>query len=295
MKYVVFGNPRSSGYARFDEFVRQPLDGHEAVFLDVKPQFDETVEYVAHRPEIADGGTVIAAGGDGTLAAILNGLMKGQRRVSLKMMPLGKYNDTLWSLGQELKPLDVTNLGQAEEFAPIDLRINGDHAYYALHELCIGHLAILGSLLDQNSRASGVDGKNRGMIKTVLDYYFRDARHNPQGKLPKELHNITSVTLGRIGGRWSPRIDGRVVRGLHHGNEFAVIGEAINGNVAHDMGCFAAWTLRGIPARRTDEFMAKFDEPHDLAILIDGEIFDFKQVEEVSAKRVSSNVELYYD
>jgi len=211
------------------------------------------------------------------------------------MMPLGKCNDTLWSLGQELKPLNVTSLKKPKAFAPIDLRVNGRHAYYALHEFCIGHFVALGKLLDQNSRASGVDGKKRNMVKTILRYYFQTARREPQGELPESLPNITSVTLGRIGGKWSPRINGHIVRGLHQENGFAVVNEAINGHVIHDMRYVTAWTLRGIPAQRANKFMVEFDEPHDLEILIDGEIFSFPSVRKVSAQRVTSNIRLYYN
>jgi hypothetical protein len=185
-------------------------------------------------------------------------------------------------------------LGQLGEFAPIDLHINDKHAYYVLHEFCIGHLATAGSLLDQSSRASGVDGKERNAVKTVIDYYFKEARRDPQGGLPESLPNITSVTLGRIGGHWSPRIDGHVVRGLHRGREFAVIGKSINGRVAHDMGRLAAWTVRGIPAQRENQFEAEFDESHDLSILIDGEIISFSGVRKISAQRVPSGIKLYY-
>jgi hypothetical protein len=149
--------------------------------------------------------------------------------------------------------------------------------------------------LDQNSRISKVDGKKRNTIKMILDYYFKIARRGPQEGLPEILPNITSVTLGRIGGKWSPRINGRLVRGLHSGYEFALVSRAINGKVAHDMGYLAAWTLHGIPAQRTRQFRVEFSKPHDLQILIDGEIFDFSSVKKISAKRVSSNIKLYYD
>ncbi len=92
MKHLIFCN-RSAGKAEQIETLRSSLAGDETTWVELVRDVDlprEIGKFAA-----AGGDTVIAAGGDGTVHAVVNGLMKIDQgnRPKMAIVPLGTAND----------------------------------------------------------------------------------------------------------------------------------------------------------------------------------------------------------
>lgn len=87
----------------------------DGVVVEVKPTF-ESGDGERRAAELAAGGVdlVVAAGGDGTLNEVVNGLAPGARRPPLAVVPLGTANDFALGLGI---PADVAGA--------LDVALNG--------------------------------------------------------------------------------------------------------------------------------------------------------------------------
>ena len=309
--YIVYYNRRSTNYEKLDEWVRTPLSelakkqGREVVYLEVKPVFDDTIKAIACEKQISDGDIVAACGGDGTLSAVLNGLIVGNKKVDLLLMPLGNSNDTLGSMGKKSLITDIKRvLGKKPiPYMPIDMLINGKHAYWALHDFTVGHIANIGYVLNYASRKAKREGrKGINELKEILGYYFDEALPRPDGGLgefvdengERKKFGILAVVLGRLGGAWFPRIDGRVVRSLHRGSDIAVLEGNLIGKTLVDIPSIVAWMFRGLHARMATHAVFTFDKPvKNMRIVVDGEIFNFKNVRKIEGVRRKSNLRLY--
>jgi len=64
---------------------------------------------------------VIAVGGDGTIAEVVNGLMAGSAEVELGIVPAGSGNDLARSLGLPRDPVSCWIIGMERHARPIDL------------------------------------------------------------------------------------------------------------------------------------------------------------------------------
>ena len=310
-KYIVYYNRRSTNYEKLDEWVRTPLSelakkqGRKVVYIEVKPVFDDTIKAIASEKRISDGDIVAACGGDGTLSAVLNGLVVGNKKVNLLLMPLGNCNDTLGSMGKKSLISDINRVLDRKPipYMPIEMLINGKHAYWALHDFTVGHIANIGWVLNDASRKAKREGrKGINELKEVLGYYFDEALPRPDGGLDSfvdengehKKFGILAVVLGRIGGSWYPRVDGRVVRSLHRGRDIAVLEGNLAGKALLDIPSIVAWMFRGMNARMTTHAVFTFDKPvKKMRIVVDGEIFNFKNVRKIEGLRRKSNLRLY--
>ena len=273
------------------------------MYLTVLPNFDDTIKYIATSDVVKDGYTVIAAGGDGTLSAVFNGLIKGNREVDFVVLPLGQANDMIGSFGSRKKFLDIIGIVNSPtiEYQALDLRINNKHLYYALHEWGVGHLANIGERNDRLQRIAKAAGKKINVPVEVFQYYKKHAVPNPSADLPsftdvdgrKHKYSVISALLGRIGGVWFPRIDGRVVKSLHSGDEMAVVNVNIKGNPVVDVPKIVGWVARGIPAKRAKKATFTFDKPiKEINVMVDGENFAVRDIKTISTKRVLTKVKL---
>jgi diacylglycerol kinase (ATP) len=98
LKYLVILNPHA-GKKRKSTLVNKLVHGLEHVEV-VKTQ------YKGHAMELAQGtnaSVVIAAGGDGTVNEVINGVMRNRRKIVLGVLPLGTSNLCAKSLGMPVK------------------------------------------------------------------------------------------------------------------------------------------------------------------------------------------------
>jgi diacylglycerol kinase (ATP) len=76
-------------------------------------------------------GCVVAAGGDGTLNEVINGIATHAREVCLGLVPLGTGNDFARSLKLPLNVEENIDILRSQKSTPIDLvRIRSDHTRY---------------------------------------------------------------------------------------------------------------------------------------------------------------------
>ncbi len=76
-------------------------------------------------------GYVVAAGGDGTLNEVINGIATHARQVCLGLVPLGTGNDFARSLKLPLNVEENIDILRSQKSTPIDLvRIRSDHTRY---------------------------------------------------------------------------------------------------------------------------------------------------------------------
>jgi diacylglycerol kinase family enzyme len=309
-QFIVFYNNQSTRADQFDARVRVPLDkycrrtGGGITYLTVLPNFDDTIKYIASSDVVKDGDTVIAAGGDGTLSAVFNGLIKGSKAVDFVVLPLGQANDMTGSIGKREKFLDIIGIVNSTtvDYRALDLKINGKHLYYALHEWGVGHLANIGESNDRLQRIAKAAGQKINVPVEVFKYYKREAVPNPSANLPaytdidgnKQKFSVISVLLGRIGGVWFPRIDGRIIKTMHNSDDLAVVNVNIKGQPLTDVPRIISWVARGLPAKRAKKASFTFDKPiREINVMVDGENFAVRDIKTISTRRVPTKVKLH--
>jgi diacylglycerol kinase family enzyme len=309
-KFIVFYNNQSTRSDSFDPQVRTPLDkycrrtGANVTYLTVLPNFDDTIKYIASSDLVKDGDTVIAAGGDGTLSAVFNGLIKGGKAVDFVVLPLGQSNDMTGSFGGRDKFLDIVSIVNSPtiDYQALDLKINDRRLYYALHEWGVGHLANIGERNDRLQRIAKAKGKKINVPIEVFTYYRKEAVPNPTANLPaytdldgqRHKYSVISALLGRIGGVWFPRVDGRIAKSLHSSDELAVVNVNIKGNPLIDIPKIIKWVARGLPAKRVKKAKFIFERPiKEINVMVDGENFTVRDIKTISTRRVPTKVKLH--
>ena len=308
--FIIFYNDQSTRSGEFGERVKKPLNkycketGGSATFIHVKSTPEKTIDFIANGKAVKDGDTVLVAGGDGTLGTIVNGLIIGGQKVNLGLLPLGQSNDATGSFVTREVALDVVNHVNAPtiDYRPIELKINGEHFRYALHEWSVGHLANIGAWDDRVQRANKLTGKKTNIPLEIMKYYMKVATKNPSAGLPeytdkdgvKHNYSVIAAVLGRLGGAWFPRIDGEVVKNLYAGNEFAIENVNVRGNPIIDIPVIVGWSMRGLPARRANSAKFKFTTPIGMIdVMVDGEIFEVTDVRSIETYRIKSNIKLF--
>lgn len=126
MKALVIHNPSSGRAKQFEE----RLHGLQHAGSRVAEFIDETNLKQLVQDSVDDGfDAVVAAGGDGTVNAVVNALMSvnAARRPSMGILPLGTANDFASTLGIPADPEAANDLLANGNCIPIDVvRINAD-------------------------------------------------------------------------------------------------------------------------------------------------------------------------
>ena len=89
---------------------------------------------------------IYACGGGGTLFEAVNGIPE-LKKTELALVPLGKNNDILDSLGQERSAFnDLKRIVEGKTVAIDAMRIN--NSFYALNNICFGHSLLMKKVFD---------------------------------------------------------------------------------------------------------------------------------------------------
>ena len=102
-------------------------EGHD-IEVQVTWEPGDAERYAAAAARDLDIGTVVAGGGDGTVNAVVSGLMDCgiQPLPSLAVLPLGTANDFARACGIPVEPLAALELAVMESTEPVDVgRVNG--------------------------------------------------------------------------------------------------------------------------------------------------------------------------
>ncbi|EMI54819.1 diacylglycerol/lipid kinase family protein [Rhodopirellula sallentina] len=133
MKLLVIWNGGSGRSTQIDQ-LRAALRNHDTTWLELDRGVNLSIIIDGF---ILDGGqTVIAAGGDGTVHAVVNHLMMvaPDTRPSMAIIPLGTANDfagTLNILEPVEHAVETLNTGQVEPIDVIRIRGDGLESYYS--------------------------------------------------------------------------------------------------------------------------------------------------------------------
>jgi diacylglycerol kinase family enzyme len=128
MKVFVISNPVAG--KRFQQGLRLP----DWITSDAQQVIHRETEYQGHGESLAKEAcqqgfdTIIAAGGDGTIHEILNGVVSSQSsKVRMAIMPMGTANDYAYSLAQ--RPTHRERFTQRVDIGALDC--NGQRRYFA--------------------------------------------------------------------------------------------------------------------------------------------------------------------
>lgn len=148
-RLLVCYNPRSSHHAAIaDEVlaVVRSLPGWMVGRYEVRPTtFEDNVKNIVQL--LNDGDLVVAAGGDGTAAIVINSIMQSNKDVALGALGYGNFNDIATMLGRvhgRLGVMDIIQKFSGDEVGqifPLEIKINGKHWRYAPSYMTIGMFA----------------------------------------------------------------------------------------------------------------------------------------------------------
>lgn len=133
LKYLLIYNPRSGQAQLLSEFV-QAFDPKELRQVEMTRELDLT--HVLSQAAHSGIDTLVSAGGDGTVNALVNGLMKlpAEQRLKLAIFPMGTANDFAGTLGLPEQANEFVHLLKSSQTIPVDvvhIRATGFDRYYA--------------------------------------------------------------------------------------------------------------------------------------------------------------------
>jgi diacylglycerol kinase (ATP) len=234
---------------------------------------------LAREATLAGYELVVAAGGDGTVHEVVNGLMQGgQAAASLGVIPIGSGNDFAYSQGIPFDPEQaVTRLFNGQR-ATIDLaRVEDEHGRFAIFDnnLGIGFDAIVVIQTEAITRVHGFLMYLLAVLRTIALYYQTphlvldfDGEHVAQQVL------FLAMGLGPRGGGGffltpdarhdDDYIDSCTVNPIGRLTMLGMLGQAIKGTHVNSPH---------VTMRKNRRIVVQADQP--LPIHIDGEIFAY--------------------
>lgn len=176
MRVKVIVNPRSGkGRAREQRDMIAALGERYARLDFVETKRPGHGRQLASDAVVEGYDLVVAAGGDGTVHEVVNGLVQGDRAVlPLGIIPIGSGNDTAYGLGIHEKPEEsVVRIFTGERRA-IDLaRVNDDRGRTEVFQnnLGVGFDAIVVMRTETITRLHGFPMYLTAVLQTILFYY----------------------------------------------------------------------------------------------------------------------------
>ena len=99
---------------------------------------------------------IVAAGGDGTISEVVNGMMPGERAATLGIIPLGTGNDLARTLALPNDPRDALALVLADGHRPIDVikATSGDRTVYGINAAAGGFTGQVNEIMTSEMKAT---------------------------------------------------------------------------------------------------------------------------------------------
>jgi diacylglycerol kinase (ATP) len=222
---------------------------------------------------------VVAAGGDGTVHEVINGLVQGgQAAATLGVIPIGSGNDFAYSQGIPMEPEQAVQRLFTGQPGMIDLaRVEDEYGRFALFDnnLGIGFDAIVVIQTEAITRVHGFLMYFLAVLRTIALYYQTphltidfDSEHVAQQVL------FLAMGLGPRGGGGffltpdarhdDDRIDSCTVNPIGRLTMLSMLGQAIKGTHI---------TSPHVTMRKSRRIVIQADQP--LPIHIDGEMFAY--------------------
>lgn len=220
-KLIVVYNPRSSKHAAVAQEVLEParkLSGWLVGKYEVKATgLHENADELAKI--LNDGDLVIAAGGDGTAAMAVNGVMRSGKDVALGVLGYGNFNDLARMLkakraveyggeyvGGVTEIVECYEAGKLREIYPLEAKVDGKHWRYAPCYLSLGLFAESTTVFDEPKvRDKLKTGKKHLLfsIWTLARWYFRNRKREflPEGRIvaARDVLEVEAVESKKFG------------------------------------------------------------------------------------------------
>jgi diacylglycerol kinase (ATP) len=154
MRVDVIINPGAGSANVGPTWQRHLSQGHE---LRLRATVDPGSARTLARAAADDGADlVIAAGGDGTVTQVVDGLMSARRRVPLGVLPLGTGNDLARTLGIPLVPdeaLEVLLENRLTQLDVMAVEVDGDLVTYGVNVAAGGFSGEVDEVMSPESKA----------------------------------------------------------------------------------------------------------------------------------------------
>jgi diacylglycerol kinase (ATP) len=182
MEAVIIGNP-NSGSAGDEGYLERFADALRAGGLEIEVLNTERPDHATELAAMAGDQLVIAAGGDGTVNEVVNGLSKG---ATLGVLPLGTANVLARELGLPLKPEDACERILSGTGSLMDVGVATDQEGTERRFACMAGIGFDASVVREVTPRFKRYLRSLAFPLVALKVYFR-------GDLPK-LHVIEGDT-----------------------------------------------------------------------------------------------------
>ncbi|MFZ0391640.1 MAG: diacylglycerol kinase family protein [Calditrichia bacterium] len=229
-------------------------------------------QYTGHAREIAgrvknDAGLIIAAGGDGTVHEVVNGMMGGAS--ALAVIPIGSGNDFTKMLNLPREPAEAVEVICRNQRTKVDIGKAGDH--YFPNGLGMGFDAWVVRESRRIKRLRGFSIYLYAVLKTVFLYNNHQVKLYINGHVEETEIYMIAVGNGRaMGGGFyltpqasitDGKLDVCIIHGLKKREVFQNLVKAIKGNHTQ---------MRQVSMERTDRL--KMQCQQGIAVHADGEL-----------------------
>jgi YegS/Rv2252/BmrU family lipid kinase len=144
-------------------------------------------KYPGHAKELAEGlanagiSPIVAAGGDGTIHEVINGIMNAERNESsLAVIPIGSGNDFAWGMGLDNNlemALGRINAGKTRHIDLAHISDNRGKSVYVDNTIGIGFDATINIESRQITRIHGFAMYTLATLRTIAFYYATPHLH----------------------------------------------------------------------------------------------------------------------
>ena len=312
-KLIIVCNPRSSHYLHVQREVLAParqLKGWLVGKYELKPtDVDDNAEQLAKL--LSDGDLVVAAGGDGTAAVAVNGIMQSSKDVTFSALGYGNFNDVARMLGTK-RPVEyggeyvggITEIAgrfEAEKTAeiyPLEAKVDGKVWRYAPCYVTLGMFAESAAVLNSESvRKKLRTGKKHLFFSLwqLAKWYFGNRKREFLPKTRTEIVVDVSSKSQEVrfaeGATDYLAVNSPRVAKLMRGAKCAAKKQEFRSTTAC-LGSFGrlAWfmmcsVLMHIPGKKTTGDVIKFEQPSTVMIHAEGEYQELHNVKKIEIKK----------
>ncbi len=300
-KLVLVYNPRSAHHELIKKEVlgtTRTLPGWMIAKFEVKPlSLVQNVERLARI--LDDGDLVIVAGGDGTAAMALNGILASKKRATLGVLGYGHFNDFAHTLGT-MHPVEygddylggVAELvrkfdaGETRDFYPLEVKIDGKFWRFAACYVTLGMAAKATEMFEEREIRKNMPRTShlRSYFRVGLWYYKNRKKHQflPALKLnDQEMSRATDVIA----------LNAPYMAKVMHGDKWY---EQPDKFAAGGFWLQKSWTLfkfmmrsmfKKVPLREMSQLEVEFEEPARLMIQSEGEYEMLEGAQKIEIKK----------
>ena len=296
-RLVLVYNPRSSHYGRINRDVIGVLKAEEGLglahFKIAQASVDVNAANLAK--VLRDGDLVVAAGGDGTAAAAMNGVMLSKvKDVSFSTLGFGNFNDTARTFG-EPRLKEILH-GDATEVWPLECLVNGKHWRYGMCYFTVGMFAVACGVFDHPKTRHALRKGNKRVTFSmgVLAHWWLKCRKSEEF-LPAEflLGGASGEAVKVKGASDYLAINGLSVARIMHGGKWFLgereflskTGELTKfGKLA---GFMARSVLKRVPGIESEYDKLVFAKAASVMIQAEGEYEKFADVRTIEIRKAT--------